>query len=89
MRTNFNPCPECEPLSSVEVGRRAALCHLAEDGALRARLADLGFVPGTVIEVVRRAPLGDPLELRVRGTHLCLRTGEACGVFVHPLPGPP
>lgn len=45
----------------------------AAPGAVTRRLADLGFVPGTEVEVVRRAPLGDPVVFRVRGFEVCLR----------------
>lgn len=48
------------------------------------RLMDLGLVPGTRVRVVRAAPLGDPLELVVRGTHLSLRRSEAGRVHVEP-----
>jgi Fe2+ transport system protein FeoA len=41
------------------------------------RLLDLGFVPRTEITVVRRAPLGDPVEYEIRGTRICLRRSEA------------
>ena len=46
------------------------------------RLMELGLVPGTSIEFVRSAPLGDPFEVRVRGTHLSLRRSEAEQVHV-------
>ncbi|MAF26749.1 MAG: FeoA family protein [Gemmatimonadota bacterium] len=48
------------------------------------RLMELGLVPGTRVQVIRRAPLGDPLEIRVRGTHLSLRLSEAAEVYVSP-----
>ncbi len=44
---------------------------------VRGRLADLGFLPGTLVTLVRRAPLGDPTVYALRGTHLCLRSSEA------------
>ena len=43
---------------------------------------ELGLVPGTVLELVRTAPLGDPLELAVRGLHLSLRRSEAGHIHV-------
>jgi ferrous iron transport protein A len=49
------------------------------------RLMDLGLVPGTRISYVRVAPLGDPLEVIVRGTHLSLRRSEAERVHVEPV----
>jgi ferrous iron transport protein A len=94
MRTNFtgsrlSPCASeasdsCRPLSSLEAGEEVTLCQVEPHGILRERLDDLGFVPGTVVRVVRRAPLGDPLEIELRGSHLCLREAEAQTVWVHP-----
>ncbi len=49
------------------------------------RLMELGLVPGTQVELVRVAPLGDPCELLVRGTHLSLRRSEAGHVHVEPV----
>ncbi len=46
-------------------------------GDLSLRLMEMGFVPGTRVTLVKRAPLGDPLELRVRGSHVSLRRAEA------------
>ena len=51
-------------------------------GALTLRLLEMGLVPGTKVSVIKRAPLGDPLELRVRGYHLSLRRAEATRVGV-------
>jgi ferrous iron transport protein A len=48
------------------------------------RLADLGFVPGTRVTALRKAPLGDPASFRVRGTTICLRRAEARAVLVEP-----
>ena len=46
------------------------------------RLLDLGFVPGTGVQVVRRAPLGDPVEYELRGYRVCLRRSEALRIRV-------
>lgn len=46
------------------------------------RLLEMGLVPGTPVEVVRLAPLGDPMDLRVRGFHLSVRKAEASHVLV-------
>jgi ferrous iron transport protein A len=51
-----------------------------DSGAVR-RLMELGLVPGTQVEVLRRAPLGDPIELLLREIHLSLRRSEAA--FIH------
>ncbi len=55
-----------------------------EPSAVR-RLMDLGLVPGTPVQHVRRAPLGDPMEIVVRGMHLSIRRTEAGRVHVEPL----
>ncbi len=51
-------------------------------GDLPARLLEMGLVPGTTVEVVRLAPLGDPMELKVRGFLLSVRKAEAAHVEV-------
>lgn len=51
-------------------------------GAVRVRLLELGFLPGTRVEIVKRAPMGDPLEVRVRGFHVSLRRSDAGDVAV-------
>lgn len=67
----------CCMLREVESGTCAKiLCHRAT-GAVRQRLLDLGFVPQAVIEVIRRAPLGDPIECRVANYKVALRKSEA------------
>lgn len=52
------------------------------DDAIARRLSDLGFWPGTEVELVRRAPLGDPIQLSLRGFRLALRKSEARRVVV-------
>ncbi len=54
----------------------------AEAPAVGRRLADLGFTAGVAVEVVRRAPLRDPVVYRVRGYELCLRRAQAACVIV-------
>jgi ferrous iron transport protein A len=51
------------------------------------RLRELGFLPGTEVALVRRAPLGDPSVYELRGTRLCLRRTEAAAVRVRTQPG--
>jgi len=74
-------------LDEVEPGGRVKVTHVAGSGSARRRLLDLGMVPGTVIEVLRRAPLGDPVEYRVRGSCISIRRREAHLVEVQPLGG--
>lgn len=71
-------------LNGVRSGCRARIhCHHA-DGAVRQRLLDLGFVPQTHVDVIRRAPLGDPIECRVANYKVTLRNSEAALIEVEP-----
>lgn len=69
-------------LAHIGRGRPVVVQHVGGDRAFRRRLMELGLVPGTRIEVVGAAPLGDPLELLVRGCSLSIRRGEALCVTV-------
>ena len=64
-------------LNDLQPAQRGRICEVKGAGALRRRLLDMGVVPGAEIEVVRIAPLGDPVEYRVRGYRLSLRRSEA------------
>jgi ferrous iron transport protein A len=64
-------------LASLEPGERGKVVSVEGDADATRRLMDLGMIRGTSVEMVRRAPLGDPLEVRVRGFMLTLRRSEA------------
>jgi len=64
------------PLADLPPGTPARLCAAPAGAAIPQRLQDLGFVPGTPLTVVRRAPLGDPVEIELRGYRLCLRLAQ-------------
>lgn len=69
-------------LAEVEVGDSATVVKLHGDGALRRHLMDLGLIKGTSFKVVKVAPLGDPVEINVRGCELSIRKEEAAVVEV-------
>ena len=69
-------------LDQVPVGGRAVVKVVGGKAALRQRLLEMGLTEGTDVEVVRLAPLGDPMEIRVRGYYLTLRKGDAKDVRV-------
>lgn len=71
-------------LDQVAPGQRTRIARLVGSGALRRRLMDMGILPGVEIEVLRAAPLGDPLEYKLRGYHLSLRKAEAQQIEVSP-----
>ena len=58
------------------------MTSLTGDALLRERLAELGFTPGTTVQVVRKPPLGDPLHVRVRSGSFAVRSEEARCVHV-------
>jgi ferrous iron transport protein A len=73
-------------LARLPVGGAAVIEAVADGSPVAHRLLDLGFVPGTEVRALRRAPLGDPTLYELRGTQLCLRRSEAERIQVRPLP---
>lgn len=69
-------------LNKLPVGSRGKVIRIAAKGSLRRRILDMGIVPGAEIIVKGRAPLGDPIEIAVKGYNLTLRNQEASNVFV-------
>ncbi len=69
-------------LRDVPVGEGATVQGLAGSGAIRRRIMDMGITKGTRIDVRKVAPLGDPIEVTVRGFELSLRKDEAQNVLV-------
>jgi ferrous iron transport protein A len=74
--------PADRPLDRLGPGERGIIARLNGDPLVTRRLMELGLVPGTPVELVRRAPMGDPIELAVRGVHLSLRRTEASHIHV-------
>lgn len=69
-------------MTGVNTGDSGRIVELAGDDSLVQRLLEMGLTEGEDVEVVRFAPLGDPIEVRVRGYHLSLRRSEAAAVAV-------
>lgn len=69
-------------LSSLAVGATAVLREFPKQGAAFVRLREMGMLPGTALTLVRTAPMGDPIEIKVRGYSLTLRKSEADHVMV-------
>ena len=69
-------------LRDVPVGGSATVAKLHGEGALRRHLMDMGLIKGTPVSVRKVAPLGDPIELTVRGYELSIRKEEAANVEV-------
>ena len=64
-------------LSSLALGASAKVKGFPKSGSTFLRLREMGLLPGTMVTFVRAAPLGDPLEFKLRGYHLTLRREEA------------
>jgi len=69
-------------LDRLAPGQRGTIERIEGDRGVVRRLMELGLVPGTEVEVVRLAPLGDPVELRIRQVHLSIRRSEAAHIHV-------
>ncbi len=72
-------------LAALRPGEEAVVAGVNGAGLTRRRLLEMGLVAGTPVRLVRRAPLGDPLELDVAGYRLSLRTEVAAHIHVRPV----
>lgn len=73
---------EIQPLTSLAVGGTGIVSEIKVPPEHRGRLLEMGLLAGTKVQLVRFAPLGDPVEIKVRGYHLTLRKHEAEQIFV-------
>jgi Fe2+ transport system protein FeoA len=71
-----------ESLSLLPLGQKGRVVSISLPEEPRQRLLEMGLTVGAQLEVVRYAPLGDPVDIKVRGYHLSLRKNEAAGVLV-------
>lgn len=77
-------------LAEVSAGERVRICGMRPGGgAIRQRLRDMGVTRGTDLLVERVAPLGDPVEILIKGYHLAVRCGEAAFIDVEETGGQP
>ncbi len=74
---------DSQPLTSLAVGAAGTVTEINLPAENRPRLMEMGLLVGTPVELVRFAPLGDPVEIKVRGYHLTLRKHEAEQILVH------
>ena len=69
-------------LAHLAIGTTAKIVSISESGAISRRLLEMGVVPGATVRVVKTAPFGCPMEIRVRNSHLALRRAEADSIIV-------
>lgn len=74
-----------EPLSKLNPGKKGLIARIAGASAVKRRITDMGVTKGTLIEIIRVAPMGDPIEVKIKGYHLSLRKEEAAEIFVRPV----
>ena len=73
-------------LVDLKIGEKGLITDLQGDQAIVQRLLEMGLTDDETVEVIRFAPLGDPMEIRIRGYHLSLRRTEAATVLIEKLP---
>lgn len=69
-------------LDEFKIGETGLIKKVEGEGRLRRRLFDMGVTPGATVYLRKKAPLGDPLEVTIRGYELTLRKSEACLVIL-------
>ncbi|MBN1213297.1 MAG: ferrous iron transport protein A [candidate division Zixibacteria bacterium] len=69
-------------LNEMTPGKKGRILKIAGRGIIKKRIFDMGMVPGTEVEVERYAPLGDPIEIKVKGYHLSLRKEDASLIMI-------
>lgn len=70
------------PMGELPVGSQARVVEIAGSGKHQRRMLDMGFVPGAEVITIRKAPLGDPIEYRIKGTAVALRSKDADSILV-------
>jgi Fe2+ transport system protein FeoA len=75
-------------LNELNIGEFGKIVWVSGSGPIRARLMDMGLVRGTIIEVMRHAPMNGPIEIKIKGTLLSLRSEEAAMISVIPVKRP-
>ncbi len=71
-----------KPLSEFNIGERGIILSVEGEKRIRRRLFDMGVTPGTEILLRKKAPLGDPIEISIRGYELTLRNAEAACILM-------
>ena len=73
-------------LNELKVGQSARIVSVGGEGALRNRLIDMGLIPHTSLTLRKIAPMGDPIEIALRGYELSLRASDAKNIMIEAVP---
>ena len=71
-------------INTLQLGQKGVVTDLAGDEHVVQRLLEMGVTPGCLIQIIRYAPMGDPVDIKVRGYHLTIRKKEAAVIMVNP-----
>ncbi len=69
-------------LAELKIGEEKTITKVGGEGNLRHRLLEMGIIPGTKVEITKRAPLGDPIQIHIRGYELSIRKEDAMYIEV-------
>ena len=72
-------------LDKLAPGKSAKITSVGGEGTLRLRLLDMGLTPKTVVKIIKVAPMGDPIELFLRGYSLTIRLDDAKNISIEPI----
>lgn len=64
-------------VDDLQIGQQGIISTVGGEGALRLRFLDMGLIPGTLVHLQKVAPMGDPIQIRVRGYELTIRREDA------------
>lgn len=70
-------------LDKLQPGNKGKIERVLGNESIKRRLLEMGLLPGAQIEVIKRAPLGDPIEVKIKGYNLSLRGSEASNIYVN------
>lgn len=76
---------EAASLASLVPGQKGKITSIELPGSQKGRVMEMGLTVGTTVEVIKIAPLGDPVEYKVRGGHISLRKAEAALILIQPI----
>jgi len=79
---NSNPGSKRPTLTNVPIGSAAKVVAINDTSRISRRLMEMGVIPGVSLEVLKTAPFGDPIEVRVRGYNLAMRRSEADAIEI-------
>ena len=64
-------------INDLQIGEQGTITHVGGEGALRLRFLDMGLIPGTAVRLQKVAPMGDPIQIQIRGYELTIRREDA------------